>query len=101
MADQNTPVRAVTYGTYTNEEIPIRDAYVLTSGGKYYLFGTTGTEAFGTVAKSGFQVYVGTDLEHWEGPYTAFANDGTSWAIWRYWAPEVYEIGGRFYLFAG
>ena len=101
MVSNSQPIKAANFGTYTNDEIPIRDAYVLTSGERYYLFGTVGTEAFGTLAKSGFQVYVGTDLETWEGPYTAFANDGTSWATWRYWAPEVYEINGSFYLFAG
>ena len=94
------PVKADNFGTYTNEEIAIRDAYVLTYDDTYYLFGTCGFEAF-SGSPSGFQVYAGTDLEHWEGPYTAFANDDTSWASWRYWAPEVYEIDGSFYMFAG
>lgn len=94
------PVKAANFGTYGNDEIPIRDAYVLTYDGQYYLFGTTGNEAF-SGSQSGFQVYVGTDLETWEGPYTAFANDGTSWANQRYWACEVYEIDGSFYMFGG
>ena len=85
---------------WKTEEIDIRDSYVLTYDGQYYLFGTTGLEAFNGSA-SGFRAFVGDDLENWTGPYTVFANDGTSWATQRYWAPEVYEIDGTFYMFAG
>ncbi len=31
---------------YTNDEIDIRDTYVLTWNGRYYLYGTQGFEAF-------------------------------------------------------
>ncbi len=82
-----------------NEEIDIRDTYVLPWRSKYYMYGTQGLEAFkGT--PGGFLCYVGDDLEHWEGPYTVFPNDGSVWATSNFWAPEVYEIDGHFYLFA-
>ena len=81
----------------TNREIDIRDSFVLPYEGKYYLFGTAGKDAF-TGSQRGFLGYWGTDLEHWNGPYCLFPNDGTSWATRNYWAPEVYHINGRFYL---
>lgn len=82
----------------TNAEIDIRDTYILPYEGKYYMYGTTGRDAFSGSSK-GFQCYVGTDLEHWEGPYSIFPNDGSSWATCNYWAPEVYAVNGSFYLF--
>lgn len=84
--------------TVTNDDIIIRDPFILATGGKYYLYGTEGDAPFsGTMDK--FLVYTGTDLEHWEGPYVAFQNDGTFWADQRYWAPSVAEIDGKYYLY--
>ena len=80
-------------------EIDLRDAYVLTWQGRYYLYGTEGFGAF-TGTPRGFLCYVGDDLENWDGPYTVFPNDGRVWADTNYWAPEVYAIDGAFYLFA-
>lgn len=85
--------------TRKSTEIDLRDTFILPYQGKYYMYGTAGFGAFeGT--PDGYLVYVGTDLENWDGPYTIFANDGTSWADTKYWAPEVYEINGSFYLFS-
>ena len=80
-------------------EIDIRDTFILPYQGKYYMYGTEGFGAF-TGTPEGYMVYVSEDLENWDGPYTVFANDGTSWANANYWAPEVYEIKGSFYLFS-
>ena len=79
-------------------EIHIRDPFVLVHGGKYYLYGTRGATFWGMA--SGFDVYVGDDLEHWEGPRACFENDGGFWADRNYWAPEVHEWNGAFYMFA-
>jgi len=51
-----------------NGEINIRDPFVLVYDGKYYLYGTRGATCWGPA--DGFDVYVGTDLEHWDGPVT-------------------------------
>ena len=83
----------------SNAQIDIRDTYILPHDGKYYMYGTCGFDAFSGTA-GGFRCYVGNDLEHWDGPYCVFPNDGTSWATSNYWAPEVYEIDGKFYMFA-
>ncbi|WP_137657185.1 family 43 glycosylhydrolase [Bifidobacterium moukalabense] len=81
----------------SNEEIDIRDTYILPFEGKYYMYGTQGFEAFeGT--PGGYLCYVGTDLQNWEGPYTAFPNNGQVWANEQYWAPEVYYVNGAFYM---
>lgn len=82
----------------TNAQIDIRDTYILPYEGKYYMYGTTGRDAF-TGSEKGFQCYVGTDLHNWDGPYPIFPNDGRSWADFNYWAPEVYAVNGYVYLF--
>lgn len=79
-------------------EIHIRDPFVLVHEGKYYLYGTRGETCWGPA--SGFDVYVGTDLENWDGPFECFHNDGSFWADRDYWAPEVHQWQGRFYMFA-
>ena len=81
-----------------NCEINIRDPFVLVHGGKYYMYGTRGATTWGFA--SGFDVYVGDDLENWSEPIPCFENDGTFWADRHYWAPEVYYRNGRFYMFA-
>ncbi len=80
------------------EDINIRDPFVLVHDGRYYLYGTRGETCWGRA--NGFDVYVGRDLENWDGPIVCFSNDGTFWADRNYWAPEVHEYGGAFYMFA-
>ena len=80
------------------EEINIRDPYVLTRNGQYYLYGTRGATCWGPA--DGFDVYVSRDLENWDGPFECFHNDGTFWADRNYWAPEVHEYHGKLYMLA-
>ena len=79
-------------------DINIRDPFVLVHEGQYYLYGTRGATCWGEA--NGFDVYVGKDLEHWDGPRVCFENDGTFWADRNYWAPEVHVWKGAFYMFA-
>ena len=79
-------------------DINIRDPFVLVHGGRYYLYGTRGATCWGPA--DGFDVYTGADLENWDGPTACFENDGTFWADRNYWAPEVHEYLGAFYMFA-
>lgn len=81
-------------------EIHLRDPFVLTHEGKYYLYGTRGRTAWS--AGSGFDVFVSENLEDWDGPYPIFENDGSFpfWATKNFWAPEVHSYKGAFYLFA-
>ena len=80
-------------------DIHLRDPFVLVKDGRYYLFGSRGDSCWGGW-RNGFDVYVGDDLENWEGPTVCFENDGTFWADMHYWAPEVHEWKGRYYMFA-
>lgn len=80
------------------KDIHMRDPFVLVHDGKYYLYGTRGSTCWGEA--DGFDCYWGTDLENWEGPVEIFHNDGSFWADRNYWAPEVHEYQGAFYLFA-
>ena len=79
-------------------DINIRDPFVLVHDGKYYLYGTRGATCWGPA--TGFDVYVSEDLENWSEPIVCFENDGTFWADRNYWAPEVHEYQGKFYMFA-
>ena len=82
-----------------SSEINIRDPFVLVHDGTYYLYGTRGETAFAKEAW-GFDVYTGTDLENWEGPFEVFHRPENFWSTKSYWAPEVYFYHDRFYMFA-
>ena len=79
------------------EEINIRDPFVLVHEGKYYLYGTRGPECWGE--GTGLDVYVGTDLEEFVGPFVCFTPPAGFGADRNFWAPEVYAYEGRFYMF--
>ncbi|WP_078435052.1 glycoside hydrolase family 43 protein [Metabacillus halosaccharovorans] len=83
------------------DEIHMRDPFVFPfeKEKKYYLFGTTFADGCGDKEPI-FEVYVGEDLNNWEGPYVAFQPSKGFWGVRHYWAPEVFEIDGRFYMFA-
>ncbi|GAB3995068.1 glycoside hydrolase family 43 protein [Spirosoma daeguense] len=87
--------------TYSNP-LPLQfgDPYVLFTKGKYYLYGTGGG------ADKGFMAYSSDDLVNWKPEGQVYFHDNKNgWsdpkASWggAYWAPEVYERNGKFYLF--
>ena len=80
---------------YSNPlDVAFGDPYVLkASDGKYYMYGTGG-------AKDGFRVCSSTDLVHWKEEGQVYrGNTPDSWAIGDFWAPEVYELNGKYYMF--
>lgn len=81
-----------------NSDINIRDPFVLTHNGKYYMYGTRANN-FG-VKTGGFDVYIGTDLENWSAPVEVFGSENFGFNSAVNWAPEVHEFGGKFYMFA-
>jgi arabinan endo-1,5-alpha-L-arabinosidase len=83
-----------------NKDVQIRDPFVVpvASEGKYYMFGSTDANIWGP--GTGFDVYIGDDLKHWEGPYPVFRPAADFYAEKNFWAPEVYAYGGRYYMFA-
>lgn len=82
-------------------DIHIRDPFVFPypKENKYYLFGTTFADGCGDEDPV-FEVYEGNNLEDWQGPYVAFQPPKGFWGVRHYWAPEVFEIDHRFYMFA-
>jgi len=69
------------------------DPYILqASDGRYYLYCTSEDG-------SGFPVRSSADLRHWTEHGLALAAQDGRWGAGCFWAPECYEIGGRYYLF--
>lgn len=83
----------------TDEELFVRDAYVLTDNDTYYLYGSR----FGGV----FDVFTSKDLITWEKQAPCYEHDDNSWFIdTDYWAPEVHKYKNpdtnetAYYMFA-
>lgn len=74
-------------------QVEFGDPYILkASNGMYYMVGTGGVE-------DGFKMYSSADLENWKDEGRVYqGNTNTSWGIANFWAPELYEYEGRFYL---
>lgn len=86
-----------------SDEINIRDPFILPDNGKYYMYGTRGSNCWvsdGTAENLGFDVYVSSDLENWSEPISVFENSAEFWADRNFWAPEVHKYNGRYYMFA-
>lgn len=77
--------------------IPLADPFILCSNGMYY--------AYGTSSQEGFKVYVSKDLEKWTPGDTPLGNHlvlqkGVDvWGRSDFWAPEVYCINNKYYMF--
>ncbi|MGJ3189713.1 glycoside hydrolase family 43 protein [Paenarthrobacter sp. FR1] len=82
-------------------DIQIRDPFVLTlpDSHEYLLFGSTDKNIWSGPA-TGFDSYRSKDLVTWEGPSPAFRPSPTFWSREQYWAPEVHEYQGRYFMFA-
>ncbi len=81
-----------------NQDINIRDPFVLVHNDKYYMYGTRAKD-FGCKT-GGFDVYVGTDLENWSDPIEVFNSEKCGMNTHVNWAPEVHKIGDSFYMLA-
>ena len=97
---QNAQATANVKATFSNPlKVQFGDPYVLHTGDMYYMYGTGG-------ADKGFASYSSKDLVNWKAEgQVYFYNNVNGWsdpkASWdgAYWAPEVYEVKGKFYLF--
>lgn len=101
LAQTSPTALAAQKATYTNP-LPVEfgDPYVLFTQGTYYMYGTGGG------AKQGFAAYSSKDMVHWKPEGQVYFHDNKNgWsdpkAKWdgAYWAPEVYEVKGKYYLF--
>ncbi|WP_346856065.1 glycoside hydrolase family 43 protein [uncultured Draconibacterium sp.] len=78
-----------------SQKVPLGDPFILYYEGQYYAYGTHGSD--------GIEVYTSDDLQTWEGPvgahngYALHKND--VWADQWFWAPEVYSVNDKFYMY--
>ena len=78
-------------------EIHIRDPFILAEDGKYYLYGSRGSECWGK--GTGLDVYVSEDLENWSEAIEVFTKPEDFWADKNFWAPEVHKYNKNYYMF--
>lgn len=81
-----------------NQDINIRDPFVLVYDDKYYMYGTR-AKNFGCKT-CGFDVYIGIDLENWSEPKQVFDSQKFGYNTQVNWAPEVHMVNDSFYMFA-
>lgn len=83
-------------------DIRIRDPFIYTDvkNGCYYMYGTTSVFDGEIAAGTSFAVYKSYDLENFEGPKIIFDGSGEDfWADRDFWAAEMHEYKGKYYLF--
>ena len=81
--------------TYSNPlPVAFGDPFILSaSDGNYYMYGTGGV-------KKGFAAYSSENLVDWNFEAEVYSGDQpNSWTVKNYWAPEVYEIDSKYYMF--
>lgn len=79
--------------SYTNPfPVSLGDPFLLYNEGSYYLYGTG--------ASTGFPAYTSTDLKNWKSLGQVYTSDSaTSWGNGAFWAPEVYKVKNKYYMF--
>ncbi len=91
----NLQKKAETKTSIVTNPIPLKlgDPYLLhASDGRYYMYGTS--------LADGFEAFVSDDLIQWDSCGQVYrGGDSSQWNIDCFWAPEVYERQGKFYLF--
>lgn len=83
-------------------EIQMRDPFVYTEDGWYYLTGSTDPDIW-RAPGVGFDVYRGVtpgEFTEFEGPFPAFRPPAGFWAERNFWAPEVHRHRGEYFMFA-
>jgi beta-xylosidase len=81
-APDETPAGKVLFG----------DPFIMLYNGTYY--------AYGTSSPDGIIVYTSDELKTWHMPKHRLAlHKADVWANRRFWAPEVYHIKGKFYMY--
>jgi beta-xylosidase len=78
-----------------NLMVPLGDPFILLWNGTYY--------AYGTLSNNGIAVFVSDDLQTWSIPNGApgglALNKADVWADRWFWAPEVYHVNGKFFMY--
>ncbi|MBO5778286.1 MAG: glycoside hydrolase family 43 protein [Clostridia bacterium] len=67
--------------------------------GTFYLYGTTRKYSNPGKIEETFEYYTSTDLVNWENGGVCFQPARGDWCTSRLWAPEVFEIDGKYYMY--
>ena len=70
--------------------VPLADPYILLHEGTYY--------AYGTHHRDGIECYISNDLKSWYNGGLVLHKNNSYGKKW-FWAPEVYHINGKFYMY--
>lgn len=70
--------------------VPLGDPFILLDNGTYY--------AYGTHSDEGIEVYTSDNLKTWKLNGLAL-NKSDVWADRWFWAPEVYKVKGKYYMY--
>ncbi len=76
-------------------DIKLGDPYIIYDDAtdRYYIYGTGGVD-------KGFKAYSSVDLRDWRDEGQVYsARQEKSWGTKDFWAPEVYKVNGKFYMF--
>ncbi len=91
---QHTETWTVFSTSWTNP-LPLKfgDPFLLhASDGKYYMYGTS--------MEDGFEAYVSDSLSNWQPCGRVYqGGQPDQWNVNCFWAPEVYERDGKYYMF--
>ena len=71
--------------------VPLGDPFILLHNGTYY--------AYGTNAEDGIEVYTSDDLNKWKKENKLALHKNDTWANRWFWAPEVYYVNDKFYMY--
>lgn len=89
------PAPTGTYNNLTGQKADCADPYILKHNGKFYLYGTGGND--------GIKVYQSNNAVDWSaaaGATNGYAlHKNNVWGEQWFWAPEVYYLNGKFYMF--
>lgn len=76
-------------------KVPLGDPFIMLWEDTYY--------AYGTLSESGIAVFVSDDLQKWRVPANVpqglALHKADVWGDKWFWAPEVYEVDGLFYMY--
>lgn len=73
------------------DKVPLGDPFILLWEGKYY--------AYGTNSNDGIEVFVSDDLLTWSSNNSLALHKADVWGDKWFWAPEVYHVSGKFYMY--
>lgn len=94
-ADQQTGATVQAVASAVTNPIPLKlgDPFMLhASDGRYYMYGTS--------LGDGFEAFVSDDLVNWESCGQIYkGGQPGQWNKDCFWAPEVYERNGKYYIF--